>query len=242
MLFRSWRLNHLLFGDDYSQPSVDLIADIEPLYLDHPDAILDRQPDAMTALFHALLLTGAAMTLAGTSAPASGAEHLISHTLDLLVSIDGVPHDLHGRQVGLATILMAELYQRVLAVESPDFRDAPAQIDAAYWARHAPAIAGHHAKKRDRLAAARTALAAGNAWDNLRADLAPRLRRPAVIRDCLAAARAAHQAEHIGCAPDRLADVLRHAHEIRSRFTILDLAWIVGILPDAPADPVDQWA
>ena len=47
------------------------------------------------------------MTMAETSAPASGGEHLISHSLDMMSSIDGQPHDLHGRQVGIGTILAA---------------------------------------------------------------------------------------------------------------------------------------
>jgi len=47
----------------------------------------------MEALFHGLLLTGIAMTMAETSSPASGGEHLVSHTLDMMSSLDGVPHD-----------------------------------------------------------------------------------------------------------------------------------------------------
>ncbi len=51
----------------------------------------------------ALMLNGIAMEVAGSSRPASGSEHLLSHALD---SITDRPR-LHGLQVGVATYLMA---------------------------------------------------------------------------------------------------------------------------------------
>ena len=59
-----WYLNHFLFGDFFCDRSVGLIADIEPLYFDHPEALNARYPDSIKALFMGLLLTGAAMTMA----------------------------------------------------------------------------------------------------------------------------------------------------------------------------------
>lgn len=34
---------------------------------------------------------------------------------------------------------------------------------------------------------------------------------------------------------------LRHMHEIRRRFTVVDLAWMLGILPDAAQETLDHW-
>ena len=50
-----WLMNHLLFGDSYCARSVGLIADIEPLYLDHPEELKARKPAAVGALFRGLL-------------------------------------------------------------------------------------------------------------------------------------------------------------------------------------------
>ena len=236
-----WRLNHLLFGDFYCERSVGLIAEIEPLYLEHPEDILSRKPAAMEALFNALLLTGAAMTMADTSAPASGGEHLISHSLDMLASIDGQAHDLHGRQVGIGTVMMAELYRRVLAVESPRWQDAPAAVDRRFWGPLADVVAEHYANKADRLVAAKATLEAGDAWDRLRGELSGMLRAPGTIHGCLSAAKAACRAADIGCSVERLRQVFGHAHEIRPRFTILDLAYLTGVLPGAIDEIVTQW-
>ena len=93
-----WRLNHLLFGDYYCQRSVDLVAEVERLYMEHPAGIRDLEPGAVGALFQALLLTGVAMTMADTSAPASGGEHMISHSLDMVASASGGESHLHGSE------------------------------------------------------------------------------------------------------------------------------------------------
>ena len=67
------------------------------------------------------------------------------------------------------------------------------------------------------------------------------VRPPETVRDCLAAASAAHKAEHIGCSRQQLLEALTRAHEIRSRFTILDLARLAGVLPDQAYDIIEQW-
>ena len=54
------------------------------------------------------MLNGIAMEVCGTSRPASGSEHLISHALD---SLSAHPR-LHGLQVGVATYLMSRLQQQ----------------------------------------------------------------------------------------------------------------------------------
>jgi glycerol-1-phosphate dehydrogenase [NAD(P)+] len=54
----------------------------------------------------ALMLNGISMAICGSSRPASGSEHLISHALDQLC----VPPHLHGFQVGMATYLISQLY------------------------------------------------------------------------------------------------------------------------------------
>ncbi|MFW6061941.1 MAG: iron-containing alcohol dehydrogenase, partial [Planctomycetota bacterium] len=236
-----WRMNHLLFGDYYCPRSVGLIADIEPLYLDNPRQLRDRRLDALTALFDALLLTGAAMTMAETSSPASGGEHLVSHSLDMISSIDGRPHDLHGRQVGVGTVLASEIYRRVLAVDEPDWREPTDRIDRDFWGPLADEIAAQYAEKQPRLQAAREQLADREAWDKLREELSPMLRTPEQIHTCLRQAGAACRAEDLRIDRHRLLAAFTHGHQIRSRFTILDLAQLIGVLPDAADEIVDQW-
>jgi glycerol-1-phosphate dehydrogenase [NAD(P)+] len=236
-----WRMNHILFDEYYCERSVSLIADIEPLYMNHPEDILNRKPDAIEALLHGLLLTGVAMTMVGTSSPASGAEHLISHTLDMMYMLNGQPHDLHGRQVGVGTIISSAIYQEVLEIESPEFRVPGNDINKKFWGKIGDAVQEQYEGKMDRLQQACDILSKKDAWDNLRQELSSMVRKPEVIQDCLKKAKAAYRAEDLGCNREHMIRVVINAHEFRTRFTILDLARLVGMLPEGAYSIVEQW-
>ncbi|MDX2079554.1 MAG: iron-containing alcohol dehydrogenase family protein [Terrimicrobiaceae bacterium] len=64
--------------------------------------------EGVRLLASALLLSGIAMSICGSSRPASGSEHLISHAFDLIATRPR----LHGLQVGLATAICARLQGR----------------------------------------------------------------------------------------------------------------------------------
>ncbi len=70
-------------------------------YLSHPAFDLE----GIRLLATALMLNGISMEMCGSSRPASGSEHLISHALD---SISAQPK-LHGLQVGVASYLVSIL-------------------------------------------------------------------------------------------------------------------------------------
>lgn len=98
---KDWKLAFHTTGepvDDFSA----LLADASiHAYLSHPSLDLE----GIRLLATALLLSGISMEVCGSSRPASGSEHLISHALD---SISQRPR-LHGLQVGVATYLVSIL-------------------------------------------------------------------------------------------------------------------------------------
>lgn len=61
--------------------------------------------DFLRVLSSSLMMAGIAMEIAGSSRPASGAEHLVSHAYDQTAR----QASLHGIQVGVASYLMAQL-------------------------------------------------------------------------------------------------------------------------------------
>ena len=71
--------------------------------------------------------------------------------------------------------------------------------------------------------------------------LSPLTKDPATVKGWLTRAGAATTAADIGCSREALASAILHMHEIRKRFTIVDLAWLVGILPDAADEIIDRW-
>ncbi len=238
-----WITNKLLLGEYYCDFCAGIAASLEPLYLTRPEDINDSRPEAVKGLFEALFWTGLAMTLVGTSAPASGGEHLLSHTLDMWAGACGGTHDLHGRQVGIGTLFSAALFERVLALDSPSPRDLPPRVDESFWQVPAvvAAVAKQYEAKRRPLELIRQRIAGGQSWAELRTKVAATVRSPATIRDWLRRAGGAVSIRDIGCSREQIKAAILHMHEIRKRPTIVDLAWLVGILPDAADDLIDQW-
>jgi glycerol-1-phosphate dehydrogenase [NAD(P)+] len=182
---------------------------------------------AIETLVRLLVLSGLGMVLAGSSAPASQAEHLVSHHLDMMAH----PASLHGEQVGVATLSISRLQQRLLASPQPPAL-RPAPVDEAAILRHfgpelGPAcVAELAAKPLDPAAAAR--LAAD--WPAVSARLGQVMLPTADLVAALNAAGAPTTPAGLGI-PDQLyRDALTYARAIRSRYTCLDLAGDAGLL------------
>lgn len=236
-----WELNHILLGEPFCSFCAGITDQSERIYLKHPESILARSPYGIQAVFDALNYSGLAMTMIGSSAPASGGEHLFSHTLDMMSLVDGAPHDLHGRQVGIGTLFASALYDRLLKVDRPKFREMPDRIDHRFWGKLAESLETPYANKLKDIFKIRDRLSAGNTWDQIRRDLLVKAKSPVLIAECLQKAGAARFLKDIGCSRERARQAVWHLHEIRSRFTVVDLAWIVGVLPDTADEIIDEW-
>jgi glycerol-1-phosphate dehydrogenase [NAD(P)+] len=70
------------------------------------DSIKPGSEEGLRLVLEALISCGVSMSIAGSSKPCSGSEHLFSHSLDLVESSGS----LHGEQCGVGTILMGYLY------------------------------------------------------------------------------------------------------------------------------------
>jgi len=99
----------------------------------------------------------------------------------------------------------------------------------------------HAAKRRRQEQAADLLHRSASLWERLRAAVSPLYRPPAVIRDVLRRAGAAYRLGDIGVTRARFLDAVLHAHEVRERFTVLELARCVGVLPERAGELVDRW-
>jgi glycerol-1-phosphate dehydrogenase [NAD(P)+] len=236
-----WSVNRLLFDEYFCPLCAGLIRDLEPVYMNDPEGLARREPASLEALFMALLYSGLSMTLAGTSFPASGGEHMVSHVLDMKAMAEGRPHDYHGRQVGLGAIVAAALYERLLTLNRPVFKARTEPTDAAYWGALGPVVEEEHAAKRVRAVQAAARLNEPGVWETVLGIISAQAVSPARIKDCLRRAGAAHTLADIGCPRQDFVDALVHSHQIRARYTVLDLARAAGLLPEAAESLVDEW-
>lgn len=102
---RDWQLAQRLRTVSYSEYAAALSEMTATMLVDDADRVRPGLADSASAVLKALVSSGVAMSIAGSSRPASGAEHLVSHQLDRLAPGTA----LHGHQVGVASIVTAYL-------------------------------------------------------------------------------------------------------------------------------------
>jgi glycerol-1-phosphate dehydrogenase [NAD(P)+] len=100
---RDWKLAFHATGEAVDDFAALLSDGSIHSFLGHPAFDLE----GIRLLATGLMLNGIAMEIAGSSRPASGSEHLISHALDAL----SARPRLHGLQVGVASYLVSLLQQ-----------------------------------------------------------------------------------------------------------------------------------
>ncbi len=199
---------------------------------------------AVEALTEALILSGVSMALAGTSSPASGGEHLISHYWDMTAELEGRVEGWHGAQVGVATTVTAALYDR-LRGRDPRSIDVDALVlGHPTWADLEPRILRLHgplgplvapeleAKHQGREQYRRRLEGIIEGWSGLWSKLDARLRAADEIRGVLRSAGAPTTVGQIKLTPDHLRRAYSRGRHIRSRYTVLDFAHDIGLLED----------
>lgn len=237
-----WRAAHLLRDEYYDQDALRFYEGTIERVLDAAEAAGRGEASAVATVLDALFMSGLSMLVAGSSSPASGGEHLLSHYIDMKQALYGTPNDLHGTQVGVGTVHCLRLWERLIGLQ-PDTLDIDALVDAQpgpetieEWVREdwpEPVAAEVLAQWREK------ALEPAG----LRAEIA-RFRgefeciREAVRKDLLPADKVSGAIARAG-GPTRIEDTLASPEEyrkglerarfIRNRFTVLDLAAELGI-------------
>ncbi|MBU6350991.1 MAG: iron-containing alcohol dehydrogenase [Chloroflexi bacterium] len=125
-----WRIGHLLWNEPYDESiALRTLAAVQ-ICVDNADAIGRGSPAGIRRLLDALLESGYCMLDFGSSRPASGAEHHYSHYWEMKLLREGRPAILHGAKVGVATVLVAGLYDRIRQLSRQQVSDL---LEAATW-------------------------------------------------------------------------------------------------------------
>ncbi len=111
-----WRLaSYLGMADSYSTTAVELVRSHGTRVLGAASALAQGDRRAAVTVAYVLTLSGVAMGAAGTTAPASGMEHTVSHLIEMAMNRRGRDAPYHGAQVGVSTIIAALLWKRMYA-------------------------------------------------------------------------------------------------------------------------------
>lgn len=108
-----WKLSQEITGEYYCETIVKLVQKAVDKVVNTRFDLANRDEDAICYLIEALILTGVAMGLIGVSRPASGAEHMLSHYWEMAVIASGKNPELHGIKVGIATPIIAKIFDEM---------------------------------------------------------------------------------------------------------------------------------
>jgi len=231
-----WYFAHRLFGTAYREAPYALQAEDEVELFARSAGVGNRDPEAIGYLHRLMTLCGFGLSIAGMSHPGSMGEHQISHWID---SFAGARHPgtVHGQQVGITSVTMARLQERILSqTKAPKVR--PTVVDEDGIRRRYPAaavdmcLAASRAKAMDAAACDRFNAELERQWPELRARLIEMSIPADTLAGHLRAAGGATTAEELGLDVDLYREALLHAREIRDRYSFLDLAADMGILED----------
>jgi len=130
-----WRMVEIINGEYRCENVAALMrASVDKIVANAP-GLRRRESAAVQATVEGLVLSGIAMSYAGSSRPASGLEHYFSHLWEMMALERGVPYELHGIQVGIGTLLGLRVFDMIRTM-TPDKEKALAFVenfDAEKW-------------------------------------------------------------------------------------------------------------
>jgi len=107
---RDWKLAHKLRNEPFSEYAASMALMSAKVVRNNIPIIRHGGEKAARVITKALIGSGVSMAIAGSSRPASGAEHMFSHALDLLSEKYNFKRALHGEQCGVGSIVTAYLH------------------------------------------------------------------------------------------------------------------------------------
>lgn len=128
-------LSHRLLGTRYEAKWFDSQSKHEEAVLSNIEGLIQEDTSQIDSLFQWLLASGDAMRKAGSSIPASQAEHMIAHLLEMMQG-DGLHAHYHGEEIAVTSVTVARQYEILLSSESITLSALPKEQAKARLAEH----------------------------------------------------------------------------------------------------------
>ncbi len=245
-----WLLGNRVNGEYYCPLIVDTMQQAAEKCIQNVDGLSRREGQAIKELMEGLTLAGITMQMAGNSRPASGSEHHLSHYWEMQHLMEKRKTPLHGIKVGVATLLIQKIYDRILGMEAHQLHAAvKTPEDMEGWKRDIKRCFGPladevfrqkeashipHGELEERI----RRLAA--MWPQVKEEVRDLLSLVTNVREVLQKVEAPSTPAELGVSPDQVYDALRYAKEVRNRYTVLQLADQLGVLDSIAKEIADE--
>ena len=237
-----WRISNLITGEYYCPTVAEYIRKALKKCVDHAEGLLNREEEAVRAVFEGLIIGGVAMNYAGLSRPASGVEHYFSHVWDMRALEFGMPASTHGIQCALGTLYALRIYEQVkkytpdvaLAEQKVSVFDHPSydQFLKDFLGRSAESMLALEEKegKYDPVKHHSRIAYIAEHWQELVQIMEQELPAAAELERLLKAIGAPCSVEEIGLSADILRPTFEATKDIRDKYVLSRLCWDLGIL------------
>lgn len=236
-----WRLGHLLWDEPYDETIAQRTVAAAQRCSEQAQAVGEGSPAGVRALMEGLIESGFTMLDLGSSRNASGSEHHYSHYWEMQLLQEGRPAILHGAKVGVATALIAQLYDRIKATsrqQAADLLEATAQptrdseiarIQAAYGTM-APAIIADQLPFLNLTETAYRALKQRILahWHDIQ-EIAAEVPPAQSIAASLQTVGGPTTVAELGLTAQEQTAAEQYGHYLRQRFTVRKLARVLGL-------------
>jgi len=112
-----WKLSNILFDIELNQEAISLVEGELKRLIALRGELKSRTPESIEALTKGLVNSGIAMQIVGNSRPASGAEHHISHFLEMYGELYDEELPPHGIKVALGEYFASRLYSKLYELD-----------------------------------------------------------------------------------------------------------------------------
>lgn len=139
-----WKLSHVVLGESFCQENYDLIEQMLKKTLSLAEGLVNRDEESVRVLMEALVIVGIAMAFVGSSRPASGSEHHLSHYFEIVGIVRNEDYFCHGIDVAYSTVVTAALREEILETPWPDtqFRPSREEYEAEVGRIYGPVAEG----------------------------------------------------------------------------------------------------
>lgn len=231
-----WKLSAIATGESFCDGIAGMMREAVEICERNAAGLATREPEAVSQLTQGLVLSGLAMQMMGNSRPASGCEHHLSHFWEMRQLLRGQGASLHGDKVGVATLLIVEVYHRFFArkpvLHSVDLAAWEQRMRAAYGSLAEGFLALNPLDRAEATTAQEQLDRVLAHWEELKADADALYAKKEALRAMLRDSGGPMEPQEVGCTAQDVRDALLCAWLLRPRFTILKLAFDLGMLEE----------
>ena len=236
-----WELSRIINGEHYCEKIVELVSTCVDDVLSKASLIKLKDPEALGNIMEGLVLSGTAISLYGTSRPASGAEHHMSHFWETIMDQRHDRSSMHGEQVAVGTVLVLMLAEELRRL-TPDFsaaRKAAEAYSASQWTEKMKEVYGPAAEeiisleeksgKNNTENVLKRIGSIETHWEEIVHQL-EKLPSSEYLYSILSDIGCPALPEEIGIDDELLKNTFLYCKEVRDRYTIFQLAYDLNVL------------